>query len=40
MFPKCASYDSFQAVTNPYECDIKTARFLGHAGQPVQDILR
>mmetsp|Transcript_88103 Transcript_88103/g.272967 ORF Transcript_88103/g.272967 Transcript_88103/m.272967 type:complete len:690 (+) Transcript_88103:54-2123(+) len=32
--------DSFKSVTNPYECSVDGVSVLGHAGQPVEDILR
>ncbi|XP_078095608.1 DNA polymerase delta subunit 2 isoform X2 [Mustelus asterias] len=38
MFPQSITYPTMQLVTNPYEADIDGVRFLGTAGQNVNDI--
>ena len=38
LFPNASKYNSFQCVTNPYECTIEGIRILGTSGQPVDDI--
>ncbi|XP_065180584.1 DNA polymerase delta subunit 2-like [Sycon ciliatum] len=38
MFPKASSFATFQCVSNPYDCRIGGARFLGSSGQGVDNI--
>lgn len=38
MFPQAVTYPTMQLVTNPYQADIDGVRFLGTAGQNVNDI--
>ncbi|CAH1795392.1 unnamed protein product [Owenia fusiformis] len=40
MFPQATMYPTMHAVTNPYDCSIDGIRFLGHSGQPIEDITR
>ena len=49
MFPHARAYSSpdedveagwFDSVSNPWEGDIEGWRFLGHSGQPIDDVLK
>lgn len=40
FFKEARKYQDFRSVTNPYECSLGGLRVLGHAGQPVEDLLR
>jgi DNA polymerase delta subunit 2 len=39
LFRRARLCQDFHAVTNPYECSSSGLHLLGHAGQPVDDIL-
>eukprot|EP00045_Choanoeca_perplexa_P003991 m.34786 g.34786 ORF g.34786 m.34786 type:complete len:494 (+) comp12341_c0_seq1:3-1484(+) len=40
MFPRASKYDSLRSITNPADFSINGLRFLGTAGQNVQDVYR
>jgi len=40
LFRSVRSCRDFRSVSNPHECSIDGLRLLGHAGQPVEDLLR
>mmetsp|Transcript_67971 Transcript_67971/g.198900 ORF Transcript_67971/g.198900 Transcript_67971/m.198900 type:complete len:625 (+) Transcript_67971:85-1959(+) len=40
LFKSVRKCRDFKPVTNPYECSIDGVSVLGHAGQPVDDLLR
>jgi len=40
LFRSVRSCRDFRSVSNPHECSIDSLRLLGHAGQPVEDLLR
>mmetsp|Transcript_104652 Transcript_104652/g.337420 ORF Transcript_104652/g.337420 Transcript_104652/m.337420 type:complete len:244 (+) Transcript_104652:455-1186(+) len=40
LFRRVRSCRSFRSVSNPYECTLGGLHVMGHAGQPVEDILR
>ncbi|VVC90889.1 unnamed protein product [Leptidea sinapis] len=40
LFPKAVEYNTFNRVSNPYECDIGGLTCLGTAGEPIKDIMR
>lgn len=38
MFPQSTKHQTFQGVTNPYQCSIADRIILGTSGQPISDI--
>lgn len=40
LFKRARRCQDVKAVTNPYECSLDSLRCLGHAGQPVEDLMR
>jgi len=40
LFPGATQYATFHCVTNPHEASVGGARILGHAGQPLDDVVR
>ena len=38
MFPQASRYPTLHCTTNPYQGDIDGVQFIGHSGQPVNDI--
>jgi DNA polymerase delta subunit 2 len=41
LFPRVREQSgTFKSVSNPYSCELDGASFLGHSGQPVEDLLR
>merc|ERR1712176_1026761 len=40
LFHKLKGCCGFKSVSNPYECRVGNLNILGHAGQPVEDLLR
>ncbi|XP_077297697.1 DNA polymerase delta subunit 2 [Arctopsyche grandis] len=40
MFPKAVQMNSFNGVTNPYECELEGRVICGTSGQPIADVLQ
>merc|ERR1711953_433216 len=40
LFPRARSCANVRLTSNPYQTDIGDIQVLGHAGQPLQDIMR
>jgi DNA polymerase delta subunit 2 len=40
LFPKAKACRDFRLATNPHQAEVEGLRILGHAGQPVEDLLR
>lgn len=40
MFPQASQNSSFQAVSNPYDCELDGVSIVGCSGQNVCDLLR
>ena len=38
MFPQSSRYPTMHCTTNPYKCHVNGVEFIGHSGQPVNDI--
>jgi DNA polymerase delta subunit 2 len=40
FFKAAKKTGNFKSVTNPYQCTLDDLNFVGHSGQPVEDLLR
>merc|ERR1712183_166196 len=40
MFRSAQKSSQFKSVSNPYQCGLNNLNILGHAGQPVRDLMR